>query len=84
MGRSEWLSNFLARNIIAPISVSKSVKKYKQIWRKEEPEISPLLYFMQKLADELESKKNIPVEIAMRYGEPNFSQAINKLEENVP
>jgi ferrochelatase len=84
MGRAEWLSNFLARNIIAPISVSQSAKKYKQIWRKEDPEISPLLYFMRRLANELESKKNIPVEIAMRYGEPNFSQAINKLEEKCP
>lgn len=84
MGRSGWLSNFLAHNIIAPISASKSAEKYKQIWRKEEPKISPILYFMRRLANELETKKNIPVEIAMRYSEPTFSQAIEKLEEKCP
>jgi len=83
-GKSEWLSDFLARNIIAPLSASKSAEKYKKIWRKEDPQISPLLYFMQKLADELEAKKNIPVEIAMRYGEPTFSEAISKLEAKCP
>lgn len=84
MGRSEWLSGILARNIIAPVSVAKSLEKYSLIWRKEPPEISPILYYMQKLAAALETAKDVPVEIAMRYGEPDIRQAFKKLEEKCP
>ena len=84
MGKSEWLSALLARRIIAPASCSKSFEKYKLIWRKDEPIISPILYFMQKLARSLEEKKNIPVEIAMRYGEPSIEQALKDLEKKCP
>src|SRR5690606_44291 len=55
-GRSKWLSTKLAQNIIAPLSANKSLSKYKQIWRKEEPLISPMMYYMQRLAHELETK----------------------------
>jgi len=81
MGRPEWQSKFLARNIIAPFSASRSTEKYKQIWRKEEPEISPLLYHMLKLSEKLEVRKGLPVEIAMRYGSPNIEDAFRKLEK---
>jgi ferrochelatase len=80
----EWLSKFLAKNIIAPLSSSKSQKKYSLIWRKEEPQISPLLYHMQKLAEKLESRTGLPVEIAMRYGEPDIQHAFNALEKKCP
>lgn len=83
-GKSELVSGFLAKNIIAPISSGKSFDKYRQIWRKEEPMISPILYFMQKLAQSLEEKKNIPVEIAMRYSEPDIEQALKSLEKKCP
>jgi len=83
-GYPEWLSAFLARRIIAPLSVSKSAGKYRQIWRKEEPKISPLLYHMRKLAEALEIKKGIPVEIAMRYGEPGIVNAFRELERRCP
>ncbi|MDO5665937.1 MAG: ferrochelatase [Bacteroidia bacterium] len=84
MGKSEWVSHFLAKNIIAPASSRKSLDKYKQIWRQEEPLLSPIIYFMQKLAQSLEEKKNIPVEIAMRYGKPEIEQAFKKLEKKCP
>jgi len=84
MGRPEWQSKFLARNIIAPFSASRSTEKYKQIWRKEEPEISPLLYHMLKLSEKLEVRKGLPVEIAMRYGSPNIEDAFRKLEKKCP
>ena len=83
-GKPEWVSNFLAKKIIAPVSSRKSLNKYSQIWRKEEPAISPMVYFMQKLAQSLEEKKNIPVEIAMRYGEPEIEQALKNLEKKCP
>lgn len=84
MGRPEWQSKFLAGNIIAPFSASRSTEKYKLIWRKAEPEISPLLYHMRKLSEELESRKGLPVEIAMRYGKPDIMEAFRKLEKKCP
>ncbi|HBG42632.1 MAG TPA: ferrochelatase [Porphyromonadaceae bacterium] len=84
LGYSEWLSAFLAHNLIAPLSASQSKEKYKLIWRKETPEISPILYHMRNLANQLEKTKNIPTEIAMRYGEPSIENAFKRLEEKCP
>lgn len=39
---------------------------------------------MQMLAKTLETKKGIPVEIAMRYGEPDIMNAFKKLEQKCP
>lgn len=83
-GQPKWFSSFIARNIIVPLSSSKSLEKYKQIWRTEEPKISPILYHMQILAKKLEESKNIPVEIAFRYGEMNIERAIKSLEKKCP
>ncbi len=83
-GKKEWQAKFLAQNIIAPLSSKRSFEKYKKIWRKEKPLISPLLYYMHQLAIALEKQKNIPVEIAMRYGEPSIAQGLKKLEEKCP
>lgn len=83
-GKPEWWSRFLATQVIAPLSSSGSAEKYAQVWRSEEPEISPLLYHMQRLSGELESRKGLPVEIAMRYGEPDIMGAFKKLEERCP
>lgn len=77
-------SKFLARQIIAPIGASKSLDKYSQIWRKEEPKTSPILYYMQKLRDNLEQQKNISVEIAMRYGSPCIESAFESLFKKCP
>mgnify|MGYP002738761929 CR=1 FL=1 len=72
-------SRFLARKIIAPLSASKSLEKYRLIWRKEEPAISPLLFHMQQMGHKLEQQKDSPVEIAMRYGSPSIEDAFNAL-----
>lgn len=84
LGKKEWLSKFLSKKIIAPLSAPKSFKKYQIIWRKEDPKISPLLFHMQRLSQLLEEKKGIPVEIAMRYGEPGISSGLVKLEKKCP
>ena len=77
-------SKFLARQVIAPFSASKSLDKYSLVWRKEEPLISPLLYYMQQLGAKLEEQKNIPVEIAMRYGSPSIETAFHALHKKNP
>lgn len=83
-GRPEWRSKLLARNIIAPLSASSSSEKYRLIWRKEEPITSPLQYYTRKLAEALEAAKGVPVEVAMRYGEPSFHAAVQELERKCP
>ena len=70
---------FLARQVIAPMSASKSLGKYSLIWRKTEPTESPILYYMQELAKKLEQQKDVPVEIAMRYGSPSIESAFEAL-----
>ena len=70
---------FLARLVIAPMSASKSLGKYSLIWRKTEPAESPILYYMQELAKKLEQQKDVPVEIAMRYGSPSIESAFEAL-----
>jgi len=83
-GKPEWRSRLLARNIIAPLSAAKSAEKYRLIWRKEEPVTSPLQYYTRELARALEKAKGIPVEVAMRYGEPGFNTAVRELERKCP
>lgn len=72
---------FIARNIIAPLSASNSLSKYSHIWRKEKPAISPILYYMQELCKKLENQKDVPVEIAMRYGAPSIESAFDALQK---
>lgn len=84
MGKTEWISKLLAKKIIAPISSRKSTEKYRLIWRKNDPKISPILFFMTELAKSLEEKKNVPVEIAMRYNQPDIDSALKKLEKKCP
>ena len=83
-GTKEWIARFLANTVIAPLSCGKSQEKYKLIWRKKEPKISPIIYHMKQLARALEKRKGIPVEIAMRYGEPDIKTAFKLLEQKCP
>lgn len=83
-GKAEWWSKFLARNIIAPLSATGVAKKYQQVWRSEEPFTSPLHHYTRRLAQALEKNKGIPVEVATRYGEPDFTSAVRELERKCP
>lgn len=83
-GKPEWRSRLLARNIIAPLSAASSREKYRLVWRKEEPITSPLQYYTRRLAQALEEAKGIPVEVAMRYGKPDFATAVKEMEKRYP
>lgn len=78
------VSKLLARQVIAPLSASNSLGKYSLIWRKKEPAISPILYYMQKLGVKLEQQKDVSVEIAMRYGSPSIESAFDALHKKDP
>jgi ferrochelatase len=80
----EWWARFLAKNIVAPGCAGQVARKYAQIWRGDGPHASPLLYHTLQLAQKLEERKEIPVEIAMRYGEPDVDSAFRKLEQKCP
>ena len=84
LDKYQLVSKFLARRVISPLSSRKSFEKYSLIWRKEEPAISPILYYMYKLREKLENQKNTPVEIAMRYGLPSIEEAFKSLIKKEP
>ena len=84
LDKFQVVSKFLARQVIAPLGAAKSLKKYSLIWRKDEPTISPILYYMQQLSEKLEKQKNIPVDIAMRYGSPSIENAFDELLKKEP
>ena len=77
-------SKLLARQVIAPLSAAKSLEKYSLIWRKEEPTMSPILYYMYELCKKLEKQKNTSVEIAMRSGSPTIENAFEALIKKEP
>ena len=71
----------LVQGIIVPFRSPKSAQAYKTIWTKEG---SPLVVLTQQLQAALQEKLMVPVEIAMRYGNPSPKQAFDKLLEREP
>ena len=77
---SPWLLRWLlVKAIIVPTRSSKSAKNYKKIWTTEG---SPLLIETEKAAQSLQEQlgEDYLVVVGMRYGQPNFKQAREKLE----
>ncbi|MDH4201015.1 MAG: ferrochelatase [Spirochaetia bacterium] len=67
---------FLVNVIIAPFRSKKTAQLYQNIWT---PEGSPLLVYTRKLAKEITKTTRLPVEYAMRYGNPSIRESIEKL-----
>ncbi len=77
---------FLARyilinGIIVPFRAPKSAEAYKTIWTKEG---SPLVVLTKQLQIALQQQVSVPVEIAMRYGNPSMASAFDNLVKNNP
>ena len=76
---SPWLFRLLlVKGIIVPFRAPKSAEAYKKIWTSEG---SPLIVITQQLQKALSSQVDMPVEIAMRYGNPSVASAFEKLKE---
>jgi len=75
-----FIRNPLAKGIIAPMRASNSAEHYSLIWG-DNPTESPLIYNSRMLAKKLEESTGMPVEIAMRYGDPSIPSALKKLNE---
>ncbi len=77
---------FLARyilinGIIVPFRAPKSAEAYKTIWTKEG---SPLVVLTKQLQQALQQQVSVPVEIAMRYGNPTTEVAFENLLKRQP
>jgi len=77
---------FLARyilinGIIVPFRAPKSAEAYKTIWTNEG---SPLVVLTKQLQKALQQQVAVPVEVAMRYGNPTMASAFDNLLKNNP
>lgn len=70
----------LVRGIIVPFRAPKSAVAYRSIWT---PEGSPLIVITRQLAQALEKQAGLPVEMAMRYGNPSVKTAFDSLVKRV-
>lgn len=75
----------LVKGLIVPFRAAKSAEAYKTIWTDEG---SPLINITRQLQNEVQKNFDVPVEIAMRYGNPspkkayeNLLQKVSELEE---
>jgi len=67
---------FLVKGIILNTRPKKSAKAYRKIWTDEG---SPLIVYSEKLLKKVQDNSAIPVELAMRYGQPSIKKGIEKL-----
>lgn len=68
----------LVRGIILNVRPKKSAKAYSRIWWDEG---SPLIVLTKRLQEKVQKRVNIPVEIAMRYGNPSLEAGIEALHK---
>lgn len=71
-----WLRYILVKGIILNTRPKKSAKAYRKIWFKEG---SPLIVLSKKLLKKIQQKTQLPVELAMRYGNPSIKSALDAL-----
>src|SRR5450432_2997095 len=70
-----WLARFILINgIIVPFRAPKSAEAYKTIWTKDG---SPLVVLTRQLQLAPQRQVTLPVEIAMRYGNPTVAYAFD-------
>jgi ferrochelatase len=67
---------FVVKGIILNTRPKKSAEAYKKIWWDEG---SPLIVLSERLHKKVQTQTDIPVELAMRYGNPSIKSGIQKL-----
>ncbi|MFK8298662.1 ferrochelatase [Capnocytophaga cynodegmi] len=68
----------IVRGIILRVRPKKSAKAYKKIWWEEG---SPLIVITERLVAKLQKQVSVPVQIAMRYGNPSIEFGLQQLRE---
>lgn len=74
----DWFRPILVNGIIVPFRQFSSTKHYELIWNKDRKD-SPLLYQVKQLAQKIEVATEMPVAVAMRYGQPDVTAALDHL-----
>ncbi len=74
----DWFRPILVNGIIIPLRQFSSTAHYRLIWNHKYKD-SPLLYHAKDLARKLETLTEMPVEVAMRYGQPDTTLALERL-----
>jgi len=69
---------FVVKGIILNTRPKKSAEAYKKIWWDEG---SPLIVLSERLHKKVQTQTSIPVELAMRYGNPSIKSGIQKLAD---
>jgi ferrochelatase len=72
---------FLVKGLITPFRAPKSAEAYRTIWTKEG---SPLIILTKQLQAALQQQVDLPIEIAMRYGNPSVKHAFDELLKKEP
>ena len=75
-----WLWLPILHGVVLRRRPAQSAAKYAKVWT---PEGSPLAVHTQKQAKLLREATGLPVEYAMRYGEPSIASALQKLPAKV-
>jgi len=72
-----YISRFLlVKGIILNTRPKKSAEAYKKIWWNEG---SPLIVLSERLLKKVQQETDLPVELAMRYGNPSIKNSVEKL-----
>lgn len=71
----------IVKGFIVPFRSPKTAHAYSTIWTKEG---SPLVVLTRQLQAVLEEQTDIPIEIAMRYGNPSPKKAFDDLKKKYP
>ncbi|MDO4228811.1 MAG: ferrochelatase [Capnocytophaga sp.] len=71
------LRSFIVRGIILRSRPAKTAKAYKKIWWEEG---SPLIVITKRLISKLQQQLSLPMEMAMRYGNPSIEYGLQQLK----
>lgn len=72
------LRALLVKGIILNTRPEKSAAAYKKIWWEEG---SPLIVISERIQKKTQQQLDLPVELAMRYGEPSIKNGLQKLKD---
>lgn len=72
------LRAFLVKGIILNTRPKKSAEAYQKVWW---PEGSPLIVISQRQQKKLQQKIDLPIALAMRYGEPSIKTGLQELKD---
>ena len=74
----KWFRTFLVKGIILKTRPKKSAEAYRKIWWDEG---SPLIVLSKKLQEKVQNKVSIPIQLAMRYGNPSIKTGMENLKQ---